>query len=797
MKNNPFSQPISEQIWNMKYRLVTPNPEIQNDESVYDTWHRIAHACAQADIQTYGYGRDLPKEEWERIATNREQIFYEALENFRFLPAGRITAGAGSARSVTLFNCFVMGTIPDSLIGIFDMLKEAALTMQQGGGIGYDFSTIRPKGSRVKGVDADASGPISFMNVWDAMCRTIMSAGSRRGAMMATMSCSHPDVVEFITAKQDPALLRMFNVSVLCTDDFMDAVKHDRLWPLVHDKEPTDTSLGQDDNGMWIYEWVQAKDLWDLMMNSTFKYAEPGVLFIDRINKMNNLEYMETIAATNPCGEQPLPPYGACLLGSLNLPTFVLDPFLTSCDIDFDKLEGTVQAAVSMLDSVIDISNFPIPEQKAEAKQKRRMGIGITGLADMLFMLNTRYGSKDAVALTNLVMRSITLTAYRQSIRLAKDFGPCPATDTIEKRKAFLNSGFMKQANMPEDIIEGIMEHGIRNALLISIAPTGTISLYAGNVSSGIEPIFAPSYNRKVTQADGSKTTEKVWDYAVGLYKDHCENTGIEFNIDDLDTAQTLTPNDHLVMQAAVQKWVDSSISKTINLPEDISFENFEKVYLDAYDMGCKGCTTYRPNEITGSVISIEEKPKEEPTPETPQTVEPVSTHKPVPRDAILDGQTYKLKWEGTNFYITINNFTENGKTTPFEIFINTQDMKHFQWTQALTRMMSSVFRRGGDISFVVEDLKAIIDPNGGVWLEGKYVPSFIALLGRTLETHLKFLNQGTKPVTVVEIAPPLTGEMIAKTNKKALQCTSCKGFNVNIQQGCPVCGDCGHSKCG
>lgn len=782
MQNNPFPQPICDQIWNDKYRLITPNLDIRNDNSVQDTWDRIARACAEDDQELYNF-------------------LYNALEDFKFLPAGRITAGAGSGRNVTLFNCYVMGTIPDSMGGIFDMLKEAALTMQQGGGIGYDFTTLRPKDSPVKGVDADASGPLTFMDVWDAMCRTVMSAGSRRGAMMATMRCDHPDIEDFITAKSDTNRLRMFNVSVLATDEFMSCVKNDADWPLMHEvppAEPVTWNNVTQINGKHIYKVIRAKDLWETMMKSTYAYAEPGVLFIDRINNMNNLHYCEYISATNPCGEQPLPPYGACLLGSVNLVKMVDDPFEKSPMVNQSRLEETVRAAVRLLDKVIDISNFPIPEQKAEALYKRRMGLGITGLADMLFMMNLNYNSQDGINLAERVMKIIAITAYEESIELAKEFGPCPATETKEQREAFCKSGFMKQ--MPEHIHLGVMEHGIRNALLTSIAPTGTISLYAGNVSSGIEPVFAPSYTRKVLEKDGSKREELVEDYAVKLYHEWRENIGMnkEPNPPHLVTAQTLDPLDHILMQSAVQKWVDSSISKTINVPEDISFEDFERVYTDAYAMGCKGCTTYRPNEVTGSILSIE-KDEPEKTDEAPNTFdesahqEYFGTADTAPRQRMLDGQTYKLKWEGSNFYVTINNRIQNGRLTPFEIFINTQDMSHFQWTVALTRMMSSVFRRNSDIQFVIKDLKSIMDPNGGAWVDGKYMPSFIALLGRTLEQHLDFLSDGgqtTGPDEEINFDPqPTVG--------KPMQCTQCKGFNVHLSGGCPVCADCGHSKCG
>ena len=469
-----FAAPIAEQIWDMKYRFKEADGT-PLDGTVEDTWRRIARALAVV----------------EKDADHWENEFYGALEDFKFLPAGRITAGAGTARKVTLFNCFVMGTIPDSMGGIFDMLKEAALTMQQGGGIGYDFSTIRPKGALVTGVAADASGPLSFMDVWDSMCRTIMSAGSRRGAMMATMRCDHPDIEDFITAKSDAARLRMFNVSVLVTDPFMEAVKANGSWDLVFDGK--------------VYQTVKARDLWNKIMRSTYDYAEPGVIFIDRINKANNLGYCETIAATNPCGEQPLPPYGACLLGSINLARLVKDPFEAGADLDVDGLSKLVATAVRMMDNVVDASEFPLPQQAQEAQAKRRIGLGVTGLADALLMTGLRYGSDEAARQTDRWLHAIARAAYLASVELAKEKGAFPLFDA----DPFLASDAMMQ--MDDDVRDQIRTHGIRNALLTSIAPTGTISLYAGNVSSGIEPVFAYAYTRKVCKRMEPVPKKRSW----------------------------------------------------------------------------------------------------------------------------------------------------------------------------------------------------------------------------------------------------------------------------------------------
>ena len=563
--SNVFRSPIAEQMWDKKYRMKTYDGT-PVDLTVHDTWERIAKALA---------AKEKNPEHWEGV-------FYNALESFKFLPAGRINAGAGTGdRKVTLFNCFVMGTLEDSLSGIYDGLKEAVLTMQQGGGIGYDFSTLRPQGAEVVGVAADSSGPLTFMDVWDASCKTIMSAGTRRGAMMATMRCDHPDVEKFIEAKRDPLRLRMFNMSVLITDKFMEAVKND---------DPFDLKF----NGK-VYKTIRAKTLWDRIMSSTYNYAEPGVIFIDRINAMNNLNYIETISCTNPCGEQPLPPYGACLLGSINLVALLNLDYT----INEDALKSIVATAVRMMDNVIDVSKFPLDKQRQEAELKRRIGLGVTGLADALALGGIVYGSDEAVEWTDAIMKMISVAAYRASIDLAKERGSFPLLD-VEK---FLASGNMQE--MPDDIREDIREFGIRNALLTSIAPTGTISLYAGNVSSGIEPIFAISYERKVLQKDGSKITEVVEDYGVTRWKKDHGSTPLPASF---VTAQTLSPKAHVGMQAAAQRWVDSSISKTVNVPEDINFDDFKQVYVDAFEMGCKGCTTYRPNDVTGSVLTATEE---------------------------------------------------------------------------------------------------------------------------------------------------------------------------------------------
>ncbi len=770
--------PIADRIWDMKYRFKDADGT-PVDETVEDTWRRVANALAEAESPEI-------REKWA-------DEFYRAMDGFRFLPAGRIIAGAGTARTVTLFNCFVMGTVPDDMGGIFANLREAALTMQQGGGIGYDFSTLRPRGAPVRGVGADASGPLSFMDVWDAMCRTIMSAGSRRGAMMATLRCDHPDIEDFIAAKQEPGRLRMFNLSVLVTDAFVEAVRADEDWPLVFGGETVRA--------------VRAAELWDRILRATYDYAEPGVIFIDRINARNNLAYCETISATNPCGEQPLPPYGACLLGSVNLARLVRNPFEDDAGLDEDELARLVGIAVRAMDNVVDISRFPLEAQQAEAKAKRRIGLGVTGLADALIMCRTVYGSDAAVALTRRWMALIERAAYLASADLAREKGPFPLFD----RDAYLARP--QVASLDEDVRAAISEHGIRNALVTSIAPTGTISLYADNVSSGVEPVFSYTYTRKVLEPDGTRTEETVSDYAYRAFR---ARFGEEAELPDyFVTAQTLAPRDHIVMQAALQEHVDSSISKTVNCPQDMSFEDFREVYDLAYDLGLKGCTTYRPNDVTGSVLSTGDA-EASATPAAGDTQPSLPLAAPLPpaadahgdvvymkqpleREQVLPGFTYKVRWPDSDhaIYITLNDIVQNGRRRPFEIFINSKNMEHYAWTVALTRMISAVFRRGGDVSFVVEELKAVFDPRGGQWMNGKYVPSLLAAIGGVIERHMIdtgfLVADDAGPIVPAADGTPPKVETVSSMR----YCPKCDAPSLVYQEGCNTCISCGYSKCG
>ncbi|SME91694.1 ribonucleoside-diphosphate reductase class II [Tistlia consotensis] len=759
---------ISEQVWDAKYRLKTPEGE-PLDRTIEDSWRRVARALAAV----------------ERTPAQWEQRFYEALEGFRFLPAGRILAGAGTERNVTLFNCFVMGTIPDDMGGIFSHLREAALTLQQGGGIGYDFSTLRPRGAPVAGVGADASGPLSFMDVWDAMCATIMSAGSRRGAMMATLRCDHPDIEAFVEAKRTAGRLTNFNLSVLVTDAFMTALREDADWPLVFDGRTCRT--------------LKARALWDQVMHATYEASEPGVIFIDRINRRNNLHYCEEIRATNPCGEQPLPPYGACLLGSINLAALVRHPFEPEADLDLEALEQLVPVAVRMLDNAIEASRFPLEAQRAEAQAKRRIGLGITGLADALILCGLRYGSQAAVERSEQWLRVLRRAAYLASSDLAAEKGAFP----LFERDPFL-AGETVQELEPE-VREAIGRYGIRNGLVTSVAPTGTISLLADNVSSGLEPVFAFEYKRQIRQPDGSRLAEKVTDHAYRLFRERfgAEAAPGEAFVD----AQSLEPAAHLVMQATVQRFIDSSVSKTINLPADMSFEAFKDVYLSAYELGCKGCTTYRPSELRGAVLEVESGAAPV-VAAVPRPAEGAVVHltEPLARPEALPGRTYKLTWPESDhaIYITVNDIVQDGRRRPFEVFINSKNMEHYAWTVALTRMISAVFRRGGDVSFVVEELKAVFDPRGGAWLGGRYVPSLLAAIGGVIERHMIDIGflAPRENAPLADQVRRLAGEdteeapPAAERRRLAGQCPKCGAAALVRQEGCDLCTNCGHSKC-
>lgn len=767
------------EIWDNKYRYKNEDNE-PIDETLEDTWRRVAYAVAVPEHD---------RRQWE-------ETFYSILSTMEFLPAGRIIANAGTARKkVTMFNCYVMNTITDSMEGIFDAVTEAALTQKQGGGVGFDFSTLRPNGDYIRGVESKASGPLSFMQVFDATCRTVMSAGHRRGAQMGVMSVSHPDIEEFIEAKRENKSLQMFNLSVAIPDAFMEAVKEDDTWDL--------------EFGGKVYKTLRARDLFEKIMESTYDYAEPGFILIDHINRMNNLWYCEDIRATNPCGEQPLPPYGACLLGSVNLTKFVRTPFTSDAHFDMERLKEVVPIAVRLLDNVIDISNFPLEKQEEEAVNKRRMGIGITGLADCLAMLRLSYGTEEAKDMAGEIMREIRDAAYRASAQLAKEKSPFPLLD----KEKYLKGEFIKK--LPQDIRDEIEKHGIRNSHLVSIAPTGTISLLAGNVSSGLEPIFSLSYTRRFRTEGDEYEEREVADYA---YRQYCEMFPEEDDPPEyFTTTDKITPQQHLDMQAHLQKCVDSSISKTINIPRDFPFDEFKDIYMYAYEKGVKGCTTFRPSDHIMGILQRDEDTKEEEPDD--DTVTPESELDSVSRrPVLLQGTTYKIKTPLSKqaLYITINDVCDGPVRRPFEIFINSKNLQHFSWIVAMTRLISAVFRRSNDPTFLVEELKSIFDPNGGYFRNGRYIPSLVAEIGEVIEQHLsnigmmdpprsgadahipegvKVQAQSTEPMGSTE-SMGMNESQTTVNDSPFMICPQCNERALYFEENCNKCYACGYSKC-
>lgn len=718
----------------------------------------------------------------------------------RFIPAGRIWSDAGTPKHTTSINCFVMDTIPDDMAGIFRVLRESALTMQQGGGIGMDFSTLRPEGALLIRTHAVASGPMLFMDTWDSMCRTIMSAGSRRGAMMGVMRIDHPDIRKFIHAKETAGRLTNFNLSVLVTDNFMTAVEEDESWDLGFDKPRLDGRhvdvIERKDMSPWyVYERLSARALWEEILQTTYVYAEPGVIFIDRVNKLNNLSYCETIAATNPCGEQPLPPYGDCLLGAINLAEHVWNAFDENSFIDYNTLAETVDVGVRFLDNVNDTTGFPLPEQAAEARAKRRIGLGVMGLGTALQMLGLRYGGDAALETTHKLFSAIANEAYRASARLAAERGAFPLYDDV----AYLKAPFVKKLDRSTRVL--IKKHGLRNGVLLTVAPTGTTGILAGNVTSGIEPAFAHSYVRTVRGSGGEMNRdERIYDAG---YLAFCKARNFDPETrfrsempDSMATAQDLDVEAHVNMQATVQNWIDASISKTVNCPENMPFEKFREVYSLAYATGCKGCTTYRPSGVRGAVLRTEEQAAGEAASgqagaarpplyahllETPAVacafcgaqalpfmckdgairgicdqhlvqldseespVTPMSPIGPIPGDPgiwkrprVLDGRTYKFKPGDHAYYVTITN--EDGE--PRELFVSTKEVIFQELGAVIGRLVSALMRRGGNIGFVAEELQQVHTPAG--WHEGgRYWPSRSAAIGAVIQEHLDVLATG------------------------------------------------------
>ena len=805
-------QPISKDVIQEKYCKA-------GESSADEIYARVARALAGAE-------KPELRAEWEQ----------KFLDNLRAgaIGAGRIMSAAGTDIQATLINCFVQpvgdciqGFDDEGFPGIYEALREAAETMRRGGGVGYDFSRIRPKGAQVKGTASIASGPCSYINVFDQSCSTVESAGARRGAQMGVLRIDHPDVLEFITAKRTPGRWNNFNVSVGVSDAFMQAVTDGTDWELVHKARPgkkvMDAGAYQRDDGKWVYRKTPARDLWNTIMQSAYDFAEPGILFIDQINRDNNLNYCEDIAATNPCGEQPLPSYGCCDLGPVILTRFVRHPFHVggTASFDFDAFEKSVAIQVRALDNVLDVTFWPLEQQREESAAKRRIGVGFTGLGNALNMLCLRYDREEGRQMAARIGERMRNAAYRASIELAREKGPFPKFDA----KAYLGSDSFA-SRLPADIRADIKKHGLRNSHLLSIAPTGTVSLaFADNASNGIEPAFSWTYTRRKRESDGSTSEYVVEDHAYRLYHAlHGQDAQLpEYFVSALE----MSAADHVGMMQAVQPFIDTSISKTVNIPADYPYEDFKDLYHHAWRAGLKGLATYRPNSILGAVLEATPAKKEEAKPAAAETaavaVDPMRVVIESRPKGALNAVAEKIEYwtqEGKQRLYLIVSFmpikTDDGHEIEraIEFFMPVgQSSESQQWITATMRMLS-LAARGGFLDRALDDLRKVSWDRGPVRLgtyakaDGTLVPrwhdSEVAAIAYALQNLIAERSQMELPLSDIDApSPNHTPDLMAQQQNllpvmAGKKCPECGAHAMIRKDGCDYCTQCGHmGSCG
>ena len=795
--------------------------------------------------QLYGrVARALASVEKPELRAEWEQKFLANLYAGA-IGAGRIMSAAGTDIQATLINCFVQpvgdaiqGVDDDGYPGIYEALREAAETMRRGGGVGYDFSRIRPKGAYVKGTASMASGPCSYMNVFDQSCSTVESAGARRGAQMGVLRIDHPDVIEFITAKRTPGRWNNFNVSVGVSDAFMQAVADGADWELVHQAAPGPRVLEQGAyqraDGKWVYRKLPARELWDTIMKSTYDFAEPGILFLDQIGRDNNLNYTERIEATNPCGEQPLPPYGCCDLGPIILTHFVRHPFGAGGEpvFDFDSFEQVVATQVRALDNVLDVTFWPLEQQRTESAAKRRIGVGFTGLGNALTMLKLRYDRAEGRDMAAQIARRMRDAAYRASVELAREKGAFPKF----RAEGYLAEGTFA-SRLPADIQAAIRQHGIRNSHLLSIAPTGTVSLaFADNASNGIEPAFSWGYTRNKREADGSKSSYTVEDHAFRVYRSTIDASVTPEQPDALPeyfvNALQMSAQEHVAMMEAVQPYVDTSISKTVNIPEDYPYDDFKDLYHQAWQAGLKGLATYRPNSILGAVLETTPARKEEPAPQPPAGAPAMPSTAYDPMRSVIEKRpsgglpavTEKIEYwtsEGQQRLYLIVSFlpvpAADGKGTverAIEFFMPVgQSGESQQWITATMRMLS-LAARGGFLDRALSDMRKVTWDRGPVRLgtyekaDGTHVPrwhdSEVAAIGYAVENlianRLKEAQGSLFDAEELPIAEPAMepSAMVSPKVMAGKKCPECGAHAMIRKDGCDYCTQCGYvGSCG